>query len=88
MNLTGCYNIVDIVNDRPAFEVSIFIDKNLIKKIDYSIFQREKNDEDGDEIYLWYRKKAKDWCLCTGPAFKARDSRSYVYIDNQGKPEI
>ena len=51
-------------------------------------FQRDEEDEDGNEIYVWYNETIKSWLLSDGSHFQARNNLCYMYIKSQGKQEL
>ena len=54
-------------------------------------FQRTEKDENGDEIYIWYRipvNRVGSWRLSTGSDFQARNTKCWMLINSQGKQEL
>ena len=54
-------------------------------KMRHFIFQRDKNTEDGEEVYLYYNQDYGYWYLTEGSDFHAKNSIAWMYLSSSGK---
>ena len=50
------------------------------------LFQRE--DSDGDRIYLWFHGEKQWWQLTNAFNFQERNPICFIYINSQGKRDL
>ena len=56
-----------------------------IAKVMHFIFQRNRNTEDGEEVYLYHNKNYNYWFLTKGSDFKAKNDASWLTLYSSGK---
>ena len=88
-NFSGRYHLVETVNGRPVFKVSLLLTRNTfnIRVVNF-LFQRDEKIEKAYEIYLWYHGTEKDWRLTIADSFKARNNHTLMKFNSQGKEEL
>ena len=49
------------------------------------IFQRDRNAEDGTEVYLYHYKDYNEWYFADGSRFKAKNAGGWLQLRSSGK---
>ena len=96
-NYSGRYRMVEIVNDRPAYKVSLAFCMThklsdltvTVSKFSYMKFiilsQRDEKTKYGSEVYLWYLGTDNSWRFSTASDFHARNNVCLMYNESQRK---
>ena len=79
-NLSGRYNLVEIVNQKPVYKVS-----NKIVNKQSNFIQRTQNTNDGRDVYLWYNTHMKYWHICDGAHFRNKITTCWAYSQSSGE---
>ena len=88
-NLSGTYNFVEVVNDRPVYKVKILFSLNrFYHRIIHFYFQRNEKTGCGKEVFIWYNSKEKRWHFSSGDWFRARNNAAWMRLKSEGKKLI
>ena len=96
-NYSGRYRMVEIVNNRPAYKVSlaysmthmlcnltVTVSKfSCMKFITFS--QRDEKTKYGSEVYIWYLGTENSWRFSTASDFHAKNNVCFMYNESQRK---
>ena len=56
-----------------------------IAKVMHFIFQRDRNTDNGKEVYLYHNKDRNEWYFASGSSFNAKNNKSWLTLDSLGK---
>ena len=59
--------------------------KFYIAKLEHFSFQRDKNAEDGQEVYLYHNKEYTKWYLAYGSRFRDEDAGGWMSLYSSGQ---
>ena len=49
------------------------------------LFQRDRNTENGEEVYLYHNKDYNEWYFAGGSNFKAKNDMGWLTLYSSGK---
>ena len=76
-----------ITSDQYTKSVLYCQQKDANFKLLHFTFQRDKNTDDGKEVYIYYHTRGgtEAWYLTNGLDFKAKNTSCWMYLDSSGK---
>ena len=85
-NFSGIYDMIETVNNRPAYKVSFCNFFKIFIKVTTLTFQRNEKTESGKDIYLLSHssKTGQEWQITDSESFKSRDGASWLKIKSEG----